>query len=59
MYQIVCKTENISLSLRKILLNGAVAAESQKEKVEVNKGFFARIIAFFKMLFGLLPVIVQ
>lgn len=43
----------------KILLNGAVAAESQKEKVEVNKGFFARIIAFFKMLFGLLPVIVQ
>ena len=34
-------------------------AESAVETVKVNTGFFAKLVAFFKGLFGSLPVIVQ
>ncbi len=43
----------------KIVQNGQIIAESKTESVEVNNGFFARLIAFFKGLFGKLPVIEQ
>ena len=36
-----------------------VYAKSEIERVKVNDGFFARLIAFFRGLFGLLPVIEQ
>ncbi len=36
-----------------------VLAESEIEKVNVNTGFFAKIIAFFRALFGRLPKVVQ
>ena len=38
---------------------GNVIAESEVETVTVNTGFFAKLIAFFRELFGLLPVIKQ
>ena len=43
----------------KIIQNGRVIAESKKETVKVKNGFFARLIAFFRGLFGRLPVIEQ
>lgn len=39
--------------------SGNVIAESEIETVNVNTGFFAKLIAFFRSLFGLLPVIEQ
>ena len=39
--------------------DGTVLAESEVETVKVNTGFFARLVAFFRNLFGSLPVIVQ
>ncbi|MBQ6266332.1 MAG: leucine-rich repeat protein [Clostridia bacterium] len=39
--------------------DGSVLAESETETVKVNTGFFAKLIAFFKGLFGSLPVITQ
>lgn len=32
---------------------------SEPEVVQVSNGFFARLIAFFKMLFGSLPVYID
>ena len=34
-------------------------AESETETVKVNAGFFARLVAFFRSLFGRLPKIAQ
>lgn len=34
-------------------------SKSEPEVVQVSNGFFARLIAFFKMLFGSLPVYVD
>lgn len=39
--------------------DGSVLAESEKETVTVSNGFFARLIAFFRKLFGALSVIEQ
>ena len=43
----------------KLMQGSAVLAESETETVNVNTGFFAKLIAFFKGLFGLLPTITQ
>ena len=39
--------------------SNTVLGESQVESVNVKNGFFAKIIAFFKMIFGALPVFTQ
>ena len=39
--------------------DGEVLAESEVETVNVKTGFFARLIAFFKMIFFLLPKVTQ
>lgn len=39
--------------------NGHVITSSETETIHVKHSFFARLIAFFKMLFGLLPMIEQ
>ena len=38
---------------------GNIRARSGEETVKVNHGFFARLVAFFRGLFGKLPVITQ
>ena len=43
----------------KLMQGSTVLAESEAETVKVNTGFFAKLIAFFKGLFGSLPVITQ
>ena len=43
----------------KYIKDGSVLAESDTETVKVNSGFFARLKAFFRALFGKLPVVVQ
>lgn len=43
----------------KVIEDGEVLAESETETVNVKTGFFARLVAFFKNLFGLLPVYEQ
>ena len=43
----------------KYIVNGNVLAESQQESVNVKTSFFAKLIAFFRSLFGSLPVVVQ
>ena len=43
----------------KYLKDGNVLSESQTEKVSVSTGFFAKLVAFFRSLFGRLPVIAQ
>ena len=43
----------------KLMQGNTVLAESEIENVQVNTGFFAKLIAFFKGLFGSLPIITQ
>ena len=43
----------------KYVKDGKVLAESEIETVKVNAGFFARLKAFFRGLFGLLPKVTQ
>ena len=43
----------------KYMRGSKVLAESEIETVKVNSGIFAKLIAFFRSLFGKLPVIVQ
>ena len=43
----------------KYMQSSKVLAESDTETVKVNSGFFARLKAFFRGLFGKLPVVVQ
>lgn len=43
----------------KLIADGNVLSESSVEKVTVNRGFFARIVAFFRQIFGRLPFIKQ
>ena len=52
-------TADYTVQCKLIGANGAVLAESEVETVKVNTGFFAKLIAFFKGLFGSLPVIAQ
>ncbi len=43
----------------KYVKDGTVLAESDVETVQVNTGFFARLKAFFRSIFGSLPKVVQ
>lgn len=43
----------------KYMKDGKVLAESATETVKVNTGFFAKLKAFFRSLFGRLPKVVQ
>ena len=43
----------------KYMKDGKVLAESEIEAVKVNDGFFDRLKAFFRALFGRLPKVVQ
>ncbi len=43
----------------KLVRNGAEISESGTETVNIKTGFFAKVIAFFRGLFGKLPVIDQ
>ena len=43
----------------KYMKDGKVLAESEVETVKVKSGIFARLIAFFRALFGLLPKVTQ
>lgn len=43
----------------KYVKDGQIMAESEKEQVTVNTGFFAKLVAFFRALFGRLPVYLQ
>ena len=52
-------TKDYTVQVKLIGADGAVLAESEVETVKVNTGFFAKLIAFFKGLFGALPVIIQ
>ena len=58
-YTVKQATANYTVQCKLIGSNGAVLAESEIETIKVNTGFFAKLIAFFKGLFGRLPVIVQ
>ncbi len=52
-------TASYTVQAKLIGSGGKVLAESETESVSVNTGLFARIIAFFRNLFGSLPVITQ
>ncbi|MBQ6266891.1 MAG: InlB B-repeat-containing protein [Clostridia bacterium] len=52
-------TADYTVQCRLIGSDGSVLAESEVETVKVNTGFFAKLVAFFRGLFGKLPVIVQ
>ena len=52
-------TASYTVQAKLIGSDGKVLAESGTESVSVNTGFFARLIAFFRNLFGSLPVITQ
>ena len=43
----------------KYIKDGKVLAESQIESVNVKTGFFAKLTAFFRSIFGALPKVVQ
>ena len=40
-----------------VVQNGKIIAKSQVVNVHVNSGFFARLVAFFRSLFGTLPYV--
>lgn len=52
-------TSDYTVQCKLIGSDGSVLAESEVETVKVSNGFFARLIAFFRSLFGSLPVITQ
>ena len=43
----------------KYMQNGVVLAQTETETVNVTGGFFAKVVAFFRWLFGKLPVLEQ
>lgn len=55
----VSEAKNTYTVQAKYIKDGSVLAESQTEKVTVKAGFFARLKAFFRALFGRLPKEVQ
>ena len=53
-----CKN-TFTIQAKLISADGEILAESEIETVTATGGFFAKLIAFFKGLFGLLPIIEQ
>ena len=58
-YTVEKATSSFNVQTRLVSSNNKILTESEIESVEINTGFFAKLIAFFKGLFGLLPVIEQ
>ncbi|MBQ6267107.1 MAG: leucine-rich repeat domain-containing protein [Clostridia bacterium] len=58
-YTVKQATADYTVQAKLIGRDGTVLAESEVETVNVNTGFFARLVAFFRSIFGSLPVIVQ
>ena len=52
-------TADYTVQVKLVGSDGSVLAESEIETVKVNTGFFAKLVAFFKGLFGSLPIITQ
>ena len=52
-------TSDYTVQVKVLDKNGNVLSESETETVKINSGFFARLIAFFRGLFGLLPKVTQ
>lgn len=52
-------TSDTEVQFKLINADGSVAYESPVETIKVKHGFFDKLIAFFKKLFGSLPVIYQ
>ncbi len=52
-------TSDYTVQVKVLDKNGNVLSESETETVKINSGFFARLIAFFRSLFGLLPKVTQ
>ena len=58
-YTVEKATSDFSVQCRLIGCDGSVLANSGIETVKVNTSFFAKLIAFFKQLFGRLAIITQ
>ena len=58
-YTVEKATSTYTVQTKLVAKDGRVIAESEVETVNINSGFFAKLIAFFKNLFGSLPVIKQ
>lgn len=55
-YTVEKATNNYTVQTKLIASDGSVLSESEIETVKISNGFFARLIALFKQLFGSLPV---
>ncbi len=58
-YTVKQATSDYTVQVKLIGADGSVLAQSATETVKVSNGFFARLIAFFRQIFGSLPVISQ
>ena len=58
-YTVKQATSDYTVQCKLVDENGWILAESEIETVKISNGFFARLIAFFRSLFGSLPVISQ
>ena len=58
-YTVSQATESYEIQVKLFAADGAVLAESNTETVRIKNSPFAKIIAFFRMLFGRLPVFEQ
>ena len=55
-YTVRCATMSYTIQAKLVDRGGNILAESETETVNIKTGFFARLLAFFRMIFGLLPV---
>ncbi|MCR4615329.1 MAG: InlB B-repeat-containing protein [Clostridiales bacterium] len=58
-YTVKKAKKNYTVQLKALDKKGEVIAESEVETVNVKQGFFAKLVAFFRSIFGLLPKITQ
>lgn len=58
-YTVEKATNAYNIQTRLVSSDNKTLTESEIESVDINTGFFAKLIAFFQGLFGLLPVIEQ
>ena len=58
-YTVVQAKSSFTIQAKLVSNTGEILSESRIENVKVSSGIFARIIAFFRNLFGTLPIISQ
>lgn len=58
-YTVRRATKSYTIQAKLVDQSGNTLAESETETVNIKTGFFARLLAFFRMIFGLLPVMSQ